>query len=279
MVPPPAATRGPDRRAAAAERADRADRNHGRPTLSFGDDGPTPYVDYAGIDALLGLQRPRSAEPAETAFIIATQVMELLFTLIRHEWEQARDALDADDVAGALAALRRGRGAQDVLVDSWELLATLKPTEFNRFRDGLGESSGFQSYTYRHLEFLLGNKSAAMVRPHRAMPDVRAGLERSLGEPSLYDAALRLLHRRGLPCPRSGPSGTGAAPTSRTPASSGPGPRSTPTTGPATSCWTSPRRCWTPPSTSPAGGSATSRRSSARWAPNRARADPAGWSG
>ncbi|GAA3756540.1 tryptophan 2,3-dioxygenase [Spinactinospora alkalitolerans] len=201
MVPPPAATRGPDRRAAAAERADRADRNHGRPTLSFGDDGPTPYVDYAGIDALLGLQRPRSAEPAETAFIIATQVMELLFTLIRHEWEQARDALDADDVAGALAALRRGRGAQDVLVDSWELLATLKPTEFNRFRDGLGESSGFQSYTYRHLEFLLGNKSAAMVRPHRAMPDVRAGLERSLGEPSLYDAALRLLHRRGLPVP------------------------------------------------------------------------------
>jgi len=184
---------------AALSRQERAERNRGRPTLAF--DGTTPYARYGAIDTLLSLQRPATDEPAETSFIIATQVMELLFTLVRHEWERARDALDADDVPAALAALRRGHGAQDVLVDSWELLATLTPTEFNRFRDHLGEASGFQSYSYRHLEFLLGNKSAAMIRPHRADPRAGARLRRALGEPSLYDAALRLLHRRGLPVP------------------------------------------------------------------------------
>jgi len=184
---------------AALARQERAERNRGRPTLSF--DGATPYVRYGAVDTLLSLQRPNTDEPAETSFIITTQVMELLFALVRHEWEQARSALDADDVPAALAALRRGHAAQDVLVESWDLLSALTPTEFNRFRDHLGEASGFQSYGYRHLEFLLGNKSAAMIGPHRADPRVRAELERALGEPSLYDAALRLLHRRGLPVP------------------------------------------------------------------------------
>ncbi|TDQ52385.1 tryptophan 2,3-dioxygenase [Actinorugispora endophytica] len=178
---------------------ERAGQDGELPTLSF--DGGTPYARYGGIDTLLSLQNPVSDEPAETSFIITTQVMELLFTLVRHEWELARDALEADDVPAALAALRRGAGAQDVLVESWGLLATMTPTEFGRFRDGLGEASGFQSHTYRHLEFLLGNKSAAMVRPHRATPEARARLERALAEPGLYDAALRLLHRRGVPVP------------------------------------------------------------------------------
>ncbi|MEY9213193.1 tryptophan 2,3-dioxygenase [Thermobifida halotolerans] len=184
---------------AALSRRERAEHNGDRPTLSF--DGATPYVRYGAIDTLLSLQRPNTDEPAETSFIITTQVMELLFTLVRHEWEQARDAVDADDVPAALAALRRAHGAQDVLVESWDLLATMTPTRFNRFRDQLGEASGFQSYTYRHLEFLLGNKSAAMIGPHRADPRARAELERALAEPSLYDAVLRLLHRRGLPVP------------------------------------------------------------------------------
>lgn len=184
---------------AALAREQRAERNRGRPTLSF--DGVTPYAHYTAVSTLLSLQRPRTEEPAETTFLVATQVMELLFALIRHEWEQARDAVDADDVPAALAALRRGHKAQDVLAESWELLAPMTPTEFNRFRDQLGEASGFQSYGYRHLEFLLGNKSAAMIRPHRADPHVSAELERALAEPSLYDAVLRLLHRRGFPVP------------------------------------------------------------------------------
>jgi tryptophan 2,3-dioxygenase len=171
----------------------------GGPTLSFG--GATPYVDYAGIDTLLDLQRTRTDEPAESAFLITTQVMELLFVLVRERWEAARDALEADDVPAALAGLRGACRAQDVLNDSWGLLGDMTPTQFNRFRASFGEASGFQSYGYRKLEFLLGNKSAAMIRPHKAMEPVVDELTRLLEAPSLYDAALRLLHRRGLPVP------------------------------------------------------------------------------
>ncbi|MBB4932588.1 tryptophan 2,3-dioxygenase [Lipingzhangella halophila] len=178
------------------------------PAAAGGREGPAldgdragEYLRYARVDTLLSLQHPRTSEPAEVSFIITTQVMELLFTLIRQRWEAARDALDADEVAGAIAELRRGTQVQDVLVASWELLATLTPAEFTRIRESLGDASGFHSFAYRHLEFLLGEKSAAMVRQFRSTPEVRAGLERALAAPSLYDAALRLLHRRGFAVP------------------------------------------------------------------------------
>ncbi|MBV2363713.1 tryptophan 2,3-dioxygenase [Streptomonospora nanhaiensis] len=164
-------------------------------------DRAAAYADYVRTETLLDLQRPRTGEPAELSFIIATQVMELLFTLVRQHWTAARDALEADDAEAAIAALRRGTGAQDVLVESWALLGTLTPAEFDRFRDSLGVASGVQSPGYRHLEFLLGNKSAGMIRPFRGQPDVHRDLERALAEPGLYDAALRLLHRRGLGVP------------------------------------------------------------------------------
>jgi len=154
---------------------------------------------------LLSLQTPRTNAPAEYSFIVATQVMELLFTLLRHEWENARAQLDADDLRGALRTLRRSTGAQDVLISSWQLLATLTPAEFGAFRDSFGEASGFQSYGYRHLEFLLGNKRAGMVCPHAEMPSVVADLEKQLAEPSLYDAALSVLRRRGLLTPAVAP--------------------------------------------------------------------------
>jgi tryptophan 2,3-dioxygenase len=161
-------------------------------------EGTTPYADYAHIETLLSLQTPRTNAAAEYSFIVATQVMELLFTLLRHEWENARAQLDADDLRGALRTLRRSTGAQDVLISSWQLLATLTPAEFGAFRDSFGEASGFQSYGYRHLEFLLGNKRAGMVCPHAEMPSVMADLEKQLAEPSLYDAALGVLCRRGV---------------------------------------------------------------------------------
>lgn len=177
-----------------------ATRNRGAdPALDF--DGVTPYSAYGGIDTLLSLQQTRSSHPAETSFLITTQVMELLFSLLRHEWHQVRDALDEDRLPAALAGLRRALRVQDVLVESWDLLADLRPTEFLAFRDALGAASGFQSATYRELEFLLGNKSAAMIRPHAANPAAQRRLRAALEEPSLYDAALALLHRRGLPVP------------------------------------------------------------------------------
>jgi tryptophan 2,3-dioxygenase len=174
----------------------------GAPRLSFGP-AETPYAAYAHIDTLHRLQEPRSGVSAEMSFIVTTQVMELLFGLLEYEWTQARQELRADDVPGAMAALRRGLHVQDVLVSSWDLLATLTPVEFNAFRDHLGEASGFQSAAYRRLEFLIGNKSEAMLRPHAGVPEAHAELSAALRTPSLYDEALALLHRRGLPIPEA----------------------------------------------------------------------------
>lgn len=177
------------------------------PNLSFGrpaaepSGGPgrgTPYARYARLDELHGLQHPLSKEPAELSFIVTTQVMELLFDLLRHEWTIAMGALREDDPATALAALRRGTHVQDVLVGSWDLLATMTPQEFNAFRPLFGEASGFQSSAFLHLEFLLGNKNGALLRMYEEAPDTHAELTAALHAPGLYDEALALLARRGL---------------------------------------------------------------------------------
>lgn len=174
----------------------------GGPRLSFGSTA-TPYAAYAHVDALHRLQEPRSGVPAELSFIVTTQVMELLFGLLRHEWALAQQALRTEDVPGAMAALRRGLHVQDVLVSSWDLLATLTPVEFSAFRDHLGEASGFQSAAYRRLEFMIGNKSEAMLRPHAGTGRAHADLAAALHGPSLYDDILALLYRRDLPIPHS----------------------------------------------------------------------------
>ncbi|MEU8919637.1 tryptophan 2,3-dioxygenase family protein [Kitasatospora sp. NPDC048545] len=172
------------------------------PNLSFGRGGApvrsTPYARYARLDELHSLQHPLGKEPAELSFIVTTQVMELLFDLVRHEWDIARRALREDDLPAALAALRRGTHAQDVLVESWGLLATMTPQEFNSFRSLFGEASGFQSAAFLHLEFLLGNKNAALLKMYDGMPGTQDGLVEALRSPSLYDEALALLARHGL---------------------------------------------------------------------------------
>ncbi|WP_380284941.1 tryptophan 2,3-dioxygenase [Kitasatospora purpeofusca] len=176
-----------------------------RPNLSFGRGGEpergTPYARYVRLDELHSLQHPLSEAPAELSFIVTTQVMELLFGLLRHEWTLAQHALRADDLPGALAALRRGTHVQDVLVESWDLLATLTPQEFNAFRPLFGEASGFQSSAFLHLEFLLGNKNAALLNMYRDSPRTHAELDDALRSPGLYDDALALLGRRGLAVP------------------------------------------------------------------------------
>lgn len=173
-----------------------------QPKLSFGTTA-TPYATYARIDVLHTLQKPRTDESAEMSFIVATQVMELLFGLLRREWERAQQAMRADDLPAAMAALRSGVGVQNVLLSSWELLAPMTPVQFNAFRGRFGEASGFQSHAYRHLEFLLGEKSAGMLRPHEGVPGVHDELAEALHRPGLYDDVLALLHRRGLPVPLS----------------------------------------------------------------------------
>ena len=183
----------------AGTRAARAAVNAGLPTVEFAE--ATPYESYVGVRQLQALVRPVTDHPAEPAFLVVTQVMELWFTLLRREWELAQRQLRADDLDGAIASLRRSVAHLRSLDASWGSLLWLTPAEFNGFRDSLGEASGFQSYEYRHVEFLLGLKAESVVRPHRGLPVVHADLQRALAAPSVEDDVLAYLARRGLPVP------------------------------------------------------------------------------
>ncbi|CAL9492609.1 tryptophan 2,3-dioxygenase family protein [Streptomyces sp. Tu 3180] len=169
------------------------------PHLDF--EGTTPYEDYVRADVLTHLQHTLSDDPGEMVFLVTTQVMELWFTVIVHEWETAAKALREDDVPTAIDALKRSVRELEALNASWKPLGQLTPAQFNAYRGALGEGSGFQSAMYRRLEFLLGDKSASMLVPHRGTPRVYAELEKALHEPSLYDEVLRFLARRGHAVP------------------------------------------------------------------------------
>ncbi|ARP70978.1 tryptophan 2,3-dioxygenase [Streptomyces pluripotens] len=171
------------------------------PNLDFA--GTTPYEDYVRADVLTHLQHTLSDDPGEMVFLVTTQVMELWFTVIVHEWETAAQALRSDDVPTAIDALKRSVRELEALNASWRPLGQLTPAQFNSYRSALGEGSGFQSAMYRRLEFLLGEKSASMLVPHRGAPRVHAELEKALHEPSLYDEVVRLLARRGHAIPES----------------------------------------------------------------------------
>ncbi|MGW0853845.1 tryptophan 2,3-dioxygenase family protein [Streptomyces sp. NPDC002690] len=171
------------------------------PYLDFA--GTTPYEDYVQADVLTHLQQLRSDDPGEMVFLVTTQVMELWFTVLVHEWETAALALREDRLPVARDALKRSLRQLEALNASWRPLAQLTPAQFNSYRSSLGEGSGFQSAMYRRMEFLLGDKSASMLVPHRGSPRVYAELEKALSQPSLYDETLALLARRGHPVPRS----------------------------------------------------------------------------
>ncbi|MGW4727770.1 tryptophan 2,3-dioxygenase family protein [Streptomyces shenzhenensis] len=170
------------------------------PHLDFA--GTTPYEDYVKADVLTHLQHTLSDDPGEMVFLVTTQVMELWFTVVVHEWETAARALREDRVPVAIDALKRSVRELEALNASWKPLAALTPAQFNAYRSALGEGSGFQSAMYRRMEFLLGEKSASMLVPHRGAPRVHAELEKALHEPSLYDEVVRLLARHGHAIPR-----------------------------------------------------------------------------
>ncbi|WHM37944.1 tryptophan 2,3-dioxygenase family protein [Streptomyces sp. BPTC-684] len=169
------------------------------PNLDFA--GTTPYEDYVQADVLTHLQQLRSDDPGEMVFLVTTQVMELWFTVIVHEWETATRALREDRVPVAVDALKRSVRELEALNASWTPLGQLTPAQFNSYRAALGEGSGFQSAMYRRMEFLLGEKSASMLVPHRGAPRAHAELEKALQEPSVYDEVLALLARRGYAVP------------------------------------------------------------------------------
>ncbi len=169
------------------------------PLVSF--QGKTPYDDYVHASVLSSLQQPLTDDPNEMVFLVTTQVMELWFTLVVHEWQAARDALVKDDHEGAMDALRRSIRAHHALNGSLRPIARMTPAQFNGFREAFGAASGFQSAKYRQMEFLLGDKSRSLMNPQRADPRAYTELEELLKQPSLYDETLVYLHRRGLPVP------------------------------------------------------------------------------
>jgi tryptophan 2,3-dioxygenase len=159
------------------------------------------YGEYLHLEKLLDAQQPLSSEHNEMLFIIVHQVSELWMRLVLHELTAALRCISQDDLDPALKMLARISRTQTQLISVWEVLSTLTPFEYSAFRNALGRSSGFQSFQYRLIEFLFGNKNADMVRVHQRDPRSFEILQRALESPSLYDEVLRLLSRRGYEIP------------------------------------------------------------------------------
>jgi tryptophan 2,3-dioxygenase len=161
------------------------------------------YGGYLDLDTLLAAQRPisRPEHHDELLFIIQHQTTELWLKLVLHELESACAFLRADDLAPALKCIARVKHIQKTLTEQWSVLATLTPSEYAQFRGVLGNASGFQSYQYRAVEFVLGNKNAKMMQVFASDPAASAIVRRALEAPSLYDEFLRLLARAGYDIP------------------------------------------------------------------------------
>ena len=161
------------------------------------------YGDYLHLDAVLTAQHPLSPDPNEMLFIVQHQTSELWMKLLLHELQRAMQAVALDNLQGAFKMLARVSKIMEQLVHAWDVLATMTPPEYSAIRPHLAQSSGFQSWQYRCIEFGLGNKNALMLQPHAHRPDLQMQVEAAWRAPSLYDHALRLLARRGLPVPAS----------------------------------------------------------------------------
>ena len=161
------------------------------------------YGDYLHLDQILGAQHPRSPDHNEMLFIIQHQTSELWMKLMLHELQGAMACVAADDLGSAFKMLARVSKIMEQLVHAWDVLATMTPPEYSAIRPYLASSSGFQSAQYRCIEFALGNKNAAMLKPHAHRADLLAQVQAAYEAPSLYDQALRLLARRGLTLPVS----------------------------------------------------------------------------
>lgn len=169
------------------------------PRLEFTE--PVPYDRYVRASTLHSLQQPVTTDPGEMSFLMISQVMELYFGLVRFELAETQRQLRTDDLRGGLAPLRRAAAHLEGLDAAWRGLAWMTPADFGRFRDALGEASGFQSAMYRRLEFLLGLKTASLVRPFQRQPEVYQQLTADLAAPSLWDDVIAALARAGYPVP------------------------------------------------------------------------------
>jgi tryptophan 2,3-dioxygenase len=159
------------------------------------------YGDYLHLDEILNAQHPLSPAHDEMLFIVQHQTSELWMKLMLHELAAAVRAVATDHRADAFKTLARVSRIMEQLVSAWTVLSTMTPPEYSAMRPYLASSSGFQSHQYRCIEFMLGNKNAAMLQPHAHRPELLARVEAAYRAPSLYDEALRLLAREGLAIP------------------------------------------------------------------------------
>lgn len=164
-------------------------------------DGQMSYGDYLRLDEILGAQAPLTSAPDELLFIVQHQTSELWMKLCLRELHRARDAIASGRLQPAFKMLARVARIFEQLNGAWDVLRTMTPSEYTQFRDDLGRSSGFQSYQYREIEFVLGNRNLAMLRPHEHRPDLLARLTDELSRPSLYDEAVRFVARSGVELP------------------------------------------------------------------------------
>ena len=158
------------------------------------------YSDYLGLDQLLAAQAPRTQTHDEMLFIIQHQTSELWMKLAIHELQAARHLLGQGALRPAFKMLARVARIFEQLNSAWDVLRTMTPSDYTAFRTALGQSSGFQSWQYRQIEFMLGNRNTAMLGPHKHRADLLAPLQAELTLPSLYDVALAQLHR-AVPLP------------------------------------------------------------------------------
>ncbi len=169
--------------------------------MSF--DGRMSYGDYLHLDALLGAQVPISDAHDEMLFIVQHQTSELWMRLALHELGAARSAIARGELRPGFKLLSRVARIFEQLNGAWDVLRTMTPSDYTTFRDALGQSSGFQSWQYRLIEFTLGNRNAAMLKPHEHRRDIVERLRAELARPSLYDVALGRLAADGFSIPQA----------------------------------------------------------------------------
>ena len=168
-------------------------------TMNF--DGRMSYGDYLQIDRILTAQTCRSDAHDEMLFIIQHQTSELWMKLLLHEVSAAREAIINDELPSAFKMLSRVARILEQLNNAWDVLRTMTPSDYTKFREALGQSSGFQSLQYRMIEFALGNRNEAMIRPHAHVLADKQMLEDEMARPSLYLEVLRYAARQGMELP------------------------------------------------------------------------------
>jgi tryptophan 2,3-dioxygenase len=174
------------------------EKTSGEPLVDY--EGATnPYIDYQSIDILLSLQHPRSKGYDEMCFIVMGQIKEMLFKGLHFELKNAQIQIREGNIGNAMEILDRAIAYTKYIADTWNVLSTISTEGFSQFRDNLGTASGQLSFMYRHVEFVLGNKSKRLATAHKNVAHVWPEIEKALNSPSLYDDVIALLKKNGAP--------------------------------------------------------------------------------